>query len=167
MTFLMAGCVSVQKQRNRAETFYKLHPEELTARCAEKFVSPSPIYIKGKDSIRIDTVTVAGDSVKCPDVINPDTGEKSPGVKLKCPDSKTITKYKDRVDTLKIVPPEMLALIEQQEIEIKQNGTDLSNSKDETKDALKTAANRLWVIIGLSVLIAGYALLKFVIKKFV
>lgn len=160
MIFLMAGCVSVQKQRNRAEQFYREHPEELAAKCASNF---PPTYKEGKTiTLPGDTVYLKGDSVKCPDVVNPATGEKTSGVKLKCPDSKTIYIPQLRVDTVESTA--LLARVEEQRQKLANKTAELKVSDDKLNEALKTAKNRLWALIGLGVAVVGYFAIRFYLR---
>lgn len=156
VAIVMAGCVSTQKQRSRAEQFYREHPEELAEKCATNF---PPTYKEGKTiTLPGDTVFIKGDSVKCPDVVNPVTGEKKPGVKIKCPDSKTIYIPTLRVDTVESTA--LLARVEQQRQQLADKSAKLKQTEQNLSDALKTAKNRSWAIIALAGAIGLYAALK-------
>jgi hypothetical protein len=154
----LAGCASLEKQRNRAEKFYKAHPEELAEKCAQNY---PPTYKPGKEVEQgRDTVYLPGDSVPCPQVTDPQTG-KVTTPKVKCPDSKTIYIPKLRVDTVESTA--LLARLEKQRqdiadlrADIKTANKDKDNANTERDKARGTAKNRLWVIIGLIVGIAGY-----------
>jgi len=92
---IIACCMGCTTER-KAINYMDKHPDVSSKYCGDRFQSV-PKYIKGKDSIRIDTVEVKGDSVECPPVIN---GTDTVRVKVKCPDQKVLTKTINRVDTI-------------------------------------------------------------------
>ena len=157
---LLTGCSSVNKQRFRAEQFYKEHPNELAEKCATNF---PPTYKEGKTiTLPSDTVYVKGDSVKCPDIINKTTGEVIKGGKAKCPDAKTITITKFRVDTIESTAT--LAKVADLTYKLSEKSNELIITQDKLNDALKTAKNRLWYLIGLIIIIFGYVEIKTYLK---
>jgi hypothetical protein len=157
---LLTGCASVNKQRFRAEQFYKEHPNELAEKCATNF---PPTYKEGKTiTLPSDTVYVKGDSVKCPDIINKTTGEVIKGGKAKCPDSKTIYVPQLRVDTIESTAT--LAKVADLTYKLSEKSNELIITQDKLNDALKTAKNRLWYLIGLIIIIFGYVGIKTYLK---
>ena len=93
---MLAGCISEKRKRHRAEDFYRLHPDELALKCADKFVVQKE-YVKGETVTEESVIHVPADSVVCP------PSEKI--AKVKCPDAKIIKVSSIRVDTLRLPNP--------------------------------------------------------------
>jgi|GEM_PF-1812749 len=141
---LTASCVTVKKQRSRAHDFFREHPEELAELCADRF-PPEIRYKPGVPIIKRDTVTVPGDSIPCPEIINPDTGQKETP-KVKCPDCKSIHESQSRVDTVYLpntAREEQLRL----KADRLQAERDLAILKEE--EASNKARKRFWYIVAL------------------
>lgn len=154
----MFSCVSVKKQRFRAESFYREHPEELAVICATNF---PPTYKQGKEiELRRDTVYMPGDTVECPPVVDKQTGKVTPGAKIPCKPGKTIYIPRIRVDTTE--SPALLA----KNAALKQENADLRASLKERDKSLKaaegTAKDRLWTIVGLgaALIVAAIVIIK-------
>lgn len=126
-----------QRNIDKAKAIAYQHPKEFAEFCATVY-PVKEVFIKGKDSIINREVIIKGDSIECPKVngiVN----------KVKCPDAKIINRDIYRVDTL-----------------IKENTakiSDLTNDKykleQELKKVKENASNRLYAIIGLSILLCG------------
>lgn len=146
-----ASCVSVKKQRTRAHEFFREHPEELAELCADRF-PPSIEYKPGVPIIQRDTVTVPGDSIPCPEVINPDTGQKETP-KVKCPDCKSVIEYQTRTDTVFVANT-----AREEQLRLKadrlQAERDLAILREE--DATAKAKKRFWTIVAIIALIGIY-----------
>lgn len=151
-----ASCVSVKKQRSRAHEFFREHPEELAALCADRF-PPSIEYKPGIPIIKHDTVTVPGDSIPCPEVINPDTGQKETPM-VKCPDCKSVTEYQTRTDTVFVANTAREEQFRLRSDRL-QAERDLAILKEE--EAIAKAKKRFWYIIGLIALIGLYTFGRF------
>jgi hypothetical protein len=83
-SILLFGCVG----QKGAIKYYLKHNDQLSELCAAKFpilerISP------GKPVQTIDTLYLPGVTIPCPEVTNPNTGEKSTPM-VKCPDQKVI-----------------------------------------------------------------------------
>jgi len=146
-----ASCVSVKKQRSRAHDFFREHPEELARLCADRF-PPMPVYKPGETIIERDTVTIPGDSIPCPEMINPDTGQKERPM-VKCPDCQSIRESESRIDTMYL--PNTA-----REAELRLKADRLQAERDllalREQDAKDKAKKRFWYIIALIALIGIY-----------
>lgn len=156
------SCVSVKKQRSRAEEFYRAHPEELAAKCANNF---PPTYKPGKTvDLKPDTVYVKGDSVQCPPPkINPTTGQNYPPQKVACPPGKTIYLPQLRVDTVESTALLARAAdLQQQNANLRADVTEKAKTIVEAKSM---ATSRLWTIVamGAALIIESIVIVKKVI----
>lgn len=160
----ISGCASLEKQRFKAEKFYRQNPKELAAICATNF---PPKYTPGKEVEQPrDTVYMPGDSIPCPPVVNPQTG-KTETPKVQCPPSQKIYIPSLRVDTVQ--DPAMLAQIENQRYQIGALRLDLDKAVDKRQEAEKSqkeaenkTASKQWIIYGL---LAAVAFLLFRLFK--
>lgn len=118
-------------------------------------LKPDTQYIKGKDSLRIDTL----ESKESVYVDCPDTGTviKVP-VKVKCPPAKIITKEHFRTDTVKWEDFKKLDLIKKDNAFQAGQITQLTADK---KFERKRGNKFLWWLIGLGVLIIGTRFIKY------
>ena len=81
---LISSCVT----ELGAFKYYNKHPDKLAEICASKYPVETKI-VSGEPVIKINTVYQKGDSIPCPEVTNPKTGEKTTP-KVKCPDTEKI-----------------------------------------------------------------------------
>lgn len=154
---ILGGCASVKKQRSRAQEFFREHPAELAELCADKF-PPRIEYRPGKTETLIhrDTVTTPGDSIPCPETVNPETGEKYIP-KVKCPDTQLITERWLRTDSLLQAST---AREEQYRLESERHARSAATERVLREQAEKTSRNRGWALGGVLAAIAGYFILK-------
>lgn len=154
---ILGGCASVKKQRSRAHEFFREHPAELAELCGDKF-PPRVEYRPGKTETLIhrDTVTTPGDSIPCPETVNPETGEKYIP-KVKCPDTRLITERWLRTDSLLQAST---AREEQYRLESERHARLATTERVLREQADKRAKNRGWALGGVLAAIAGYFILK-------
>lgn len=150
----LVSCNTVKKQQRKAEAFYNEHPEKLAKQCADNY-PPDTVFKKGEEIIKTDTTLIKGDSIPCPPVVN-EKGD-TVFVKVKCPDSKIIRDSIFTTDTLVMVNT---AIVEYYRFQNDSLNKELLKSNTQRDSAKETAANRLWIIIGLSVVIAASVFLK-------
>lgn len=149
LLMLLPGCNTHKKFVKYAAT----HKVELAELCAENF-KPETLTVAGKDTviIRTDTLFTPGDSVRCPDVLEPSTG-KIRTVYAQCPPGKTITRETFRVDTIYQVNTarvfELTAKLDRSDKELKE----------------KTAQYNKWLAIGLVGMVIGVVLLFMLLRK--
>lgn len=92
VALIIQSCTTERK----ALKYLNKHPLVAATFCSSAYPVQTKI-VKGKDSLRVDTITLKGDSVDCPPVIKPDGSTIIP--KAKCPDVKTVDRWYSRVDT--------------------------------------------------------------------
>lgn len=163
---LLSSCASYEKKLYKTTKFLNENPEAAAKYCASNFTS-EPQYIKGDTKVVFDTVEIKGDSIPCPESINPKTGEKEI-VFVKCPDHKTVSKSESRIDTIYKDKPETVAKLEVQRFELEKSvktivvlEDKLAESKAAHKEAESKARKRLWIILGMGAGVIGYLLIKF------
>lgn len=157
---VVASCASVQKQRMRAEKFYNEHPAELAEKCASNF---PPTYKQGKEQERgRDTVYLPGDTLQCPPIINPTTGESHPGKTKTCPPGKIVYVDNVRVDTVESTA--LLAKLAALQLRNMKLTDDLDKTTKEKKEAIRTAEKRQLVNWGLLAVVGAGGL--FILKKY-
>lgn len=93
--------------------------------CANRYPVKTEI-IQGKESIKIDTAYIKGDSIPCDGTIK----------YVKCPPSKTITVYKDRVDTVVKENTAKISSLQQENKELKDL---IHSAQNQTLEAIKIA----------------------------
>lgn len=147
---LLSSCMSWKKQLERSTTFFVKNPEELAKLCYTKFPTKPDTLIIGKtDTVPGPVVYVKGDSVKCPD----GSKQKSPDKVVKCPAST------HRVDTVFREDPRKVFLFQSEIKRFKDSvlvlHTKLQESEKNVREARKQSQNRLFIVIGLIVLIVG------------
>lgn len=155
VTIVAAGCVSTKKQRERAHEFFREYPEELAELCADRF-PPEIVYRPGETIIKREPVIVPGDSIPCPDIVNPDTG-KTETPKVKCPDCKGEIIEIVRVDTMMVADK---AREEQYRLEGERLRADLYDTTRDLEESRRKAKNRLNVIFVIIALVGVYVLGK-------
>lgn len=140
LTLIITSCAtSFQKQKSRAELFYKQYPNELAAVCAYAF-PVVPTFIKGKDSVRVDSTVITK-------YIRVASNKKD---SVDCPVAQTITKIKTvtRVDTITKENTAAVAQYRAQNIVLGQNNEQLTKNLEVLMAQDK---KRLYWIIGLSI----------------
>jgi hypothetical protein len=144
---VFAGCATFQKQKNRAEKFYKDYPNELASVCADEF--PVQVnLVKGKDSI----ITITNEVVKTVKLPCPDKKDS-----VDCPSVQVITKYITRIDTLVKVNTAQVDIFRGQSILLAGKNETLTKSIQDKSDQ---STKRLYWIIGLALIIAVYSVYK-------
>lgn len=162
IVFLFCGCLTDAKLKKHADMYYGAHPDEFAKNCANSF----PVIARpGKDSLRIDTAYLSGDSVPCPPATKDSSGHFQPG-KVKCPDAKTITLYHSRVDTVPDLAAVSALKFDTTRLggEMRQVKVQLIQTTAEKDKAKKQAKNRLWMIIGILGLEAAAAVVIIKLK---
>ncbi len=152
---VFSGCKTTERG---ARDYFTRHPYQF-ADLSAQFFPPGTKYIPG-DPILMpgDTVLVAGDSIPCPDKKE---GSMTP-VKVKCPDSKFVHDTVMRVDTFY---RENTAKIEAQAIEL----IAVNHENERLNETIDDLKRHRWYIFlaGMVSVVAGYILLKLVLKRIV
>lgn len=155
---LLSGCYSISKAKSQFSRAAVAYPELPADYCARTY-PPRDTVVKGKDSIRVDTLWGAGetfiirDTLKSRDTIWIKTVERLPG--------QVITRTVLRTDT---VYQENRAALDLCSIE---RGRAIAISTEKTKEAdkwRKIARKRFWVIAGMGLIIV-FGLFGFLRKK--
>lgn len=130
---LLQSCTTERKVLN----YLSKNPLLGATFCATKYPIKTD-YIKGKDSLRIDTITIKGDSVICP----PNTV----ATKVKCPDAKILERWNYRTDTL---IKENTARLDSLQIIYITKDKEYQKEKIAKETSQNKATKRLYYIIGL------------------
>lgn len=152
LALCLTSCATLEKRISKAKVLAYEHPKEFAGFCSDAFPVKEK-YIKGKDSLRIDTVTEEK-IVKVPVIIKGDTIY----VDAKCPQSKVVTNTVYRTDTL---VKENTAKITALEYSKSKIDTELTITKDKLTEAKKSANTRLWILIGMAGAIVALIVLLF------
>lgn len=149
---LLQSCkVTEQKKIDKARIVALDHPESFADICSKLFPVNEKL-IKGKDSLRIDTL-IEEKIVKVPVVVKGDTIY----VDAKCPKIKVVTNTIYRTDTL---VQESTSKLKALQVVYDKKAKDYEDEKLLLETAEKTARNRLWYCVGLALLLAGMIILK-------
>lgn len=151
---VLVGCTSTKKQQKKAEEFLNAHPEVEARRCAQNY-PPDTTFIKGDTVLTYDTLVTKGDSIPCPPTVN-ESGD-TVYVKVKCPDSKTVTVYLDRVDTVVLMNTALVDYYRFRNDSLNKVVIKVTTQRDDAKDK---AANRLWIIVALGIALAAGTFLR-------
>lgn len=123
-------------------TNYLVNKGELSKACAIYF-PPKIEYKPGKTITKRDTLTIPGDSVPCPPVIQ---GKDTIYQKIKCPDSKRYTDTVFRTDTITIERTDILDAT-------RRDFDKVNEAYIKQGDQLKQAKNAKWWYLGLGFLL--------------
>jgi PBP1b-binding outer membrane lipoprotein LpoB len=144
---MLQSCkVSEQKKIDKAKIVAINHPNDFASICSQLFPVKES-FIKGKDSIRTDTVTKTN-TVTVTRVIKGDTVR----VDVECPKEKVITRYVNRTDT---VIKENTAKLEAVQIEFSKQNSLLNKTADELTEAKNASNKKNWWIGAFAFLFIG------------
>jgi hypothetical protein len=152
---ILSGCATFEKQKSRAELFYRTYPNELAPICADAF-PVKQIMLPGKAVVTHDTTIIPGPQLKCP----PDAAGKT--TTLNCPPNKTIRDAIYKTDTMVL---ENTARVDQYRQELLTCGTTTEAQEKQIEQLKAESIKKLWWIIGLSVALAGSVALRFISFK--
>lgn len=159
---LLAGflqsCSTLEKRIGKAKLVAYENPASFSEFCAQIYPAKEK-YIKGRDSIRVDTITIKGDSVVCPPTVN--SKGDTLYVKVKCPDVKTLTKYINRVDTIEKIDSARVFTLSNKLSDLQASFTAEKKDKEEWQSK---AQSRWWWNIGLGLALAVLVFLWLRIK---
>lgn len=138
------SCSTLEKRIGKAKVLAYEHPNEFASFCADKFPVKENV-IKGKDSIRTDTV-VEEKIVRVPVVVKGDTVY----VEAKCPKSNTVTRTVTRTDT---VVKENTAKTIAMQLEMSKMNNELVKERTLREGAEKGSKSKNWWMVGLGLLL--------------
>ena len=148
LLMLVSSC-SLPYKINKAKVLAVSHPGDFAGFCAATF-PVKEVFVKGKDSIRTDTLFLRSDSVPCPPAADGRV------IKIPCPPQRTVTKTIIRVDTL-LKENTAKAQSLSNEINRLQQQSAVLTAKN--KELARKAKNRLITICGLLLALVGSSIL--------
>lgn len=144
---VLVSCITPAKFQDWAQR----HPDESSRICSDLYPVRSE-YREGTTITRTDTAYVRGDSIPCP------PAEMGKVVYVKVPDTRTITVYRDRVDTVVHENAAHVRALQGDSAHlVVQNGV-LQAERDKAKE---TGRKALCWAIGLACVLGVGVLLKF------
>ena len=147
---LIAGCLqscsTLEKRIAKAKLVAVENPNSFASLCGQLF-PVKEVFIKGKDSVRIDSVTKTN-TITVTRVIKGDTVY----IDVDCPKEKVVTRTVIRTDT---VVKENTANLKTLGVKYDELNTKYVKSEQSLSDAEKSAKNRIWWIVGLALVLAG------------
>lgn len=145
------------KEKKIANDYFAKNRDELATKCKTEFPNLITEYVKGKETIKVDTIYRQGEIIECPEPT-----EQNPKPTIKCPDVKNVIKYVDRTDTLKVADTREIYLrdtkINEQsellkELGIKLSDTELKLLKEEnTKKKFRNLSVILAILLSIGIL---------------
>lgn len=158
---ILAGCqnqaTKTAKEKKIANDYFAKNRDELALKCKTEFPNLITEYVKGNETIKVDTIYQQGEIIECPEPT-----EQNPKPVIKCPDTKSVIKYVDRIDTLKVADTREIYLrdtkINEQSELLKELGIKLSETElkllkeQDTKKKFKNLSIILAILLSIGIL---------------
>lgn len=156
---LFTGCVTEQKLKKSATEYFQTHQVELAKLCDQEFPIPEIQYIPGDTIVRYQSIIHPGVYIPCPEPT-----EENPKPVVKCPESKSETKYIYRTDTVKIADSRQIFIYQNELKAVNQRNEALAMEnnilKDDNREAKNARNNWMWAFIVLAVINCAFIAFK-------